>query len=243
MIWVLFLWLGMAQATDEAYRLTWDLQVQNQNVGRRILVIKDLEGRFKRRVMEVWTEVNASMMGARFTYRQRLTGHVIGGPASFHSVIEQSGRPKEIQGRRAGAGWQVSIVDKGRARSWTLDADAVDLSTVDLFNPNARTHLTRLQHVRMLSAETGDILEGDIRSMGPTRLHIAGRNVEVQGYALESEDTKATFYFNGDGLLVKYEMYLIGLSMTGTLSKPPPKGKDEFPVALGTGRVEEFNLL
>ena len=109
MIWVLFLWLGMAQATDEAYRLTWDLQVQNQNVGRRILVIKDLEGRFKRRVMEVWTEVNASMMGARFTYRQRLTGHVIGGPASFHSVIEQSGRPKEIQGRRAGAGWQVSV--------------------------------------------------------------------------------------------------------------------------------------
>ena len=95
----------------------------------------------------------------------------------------------------------------------------------------------------MLSAETGDILEGDIRSLGPTRLHIAGRNVEVQGYALESEDTQATFYFNGEGLLVKYEMYLIGLSMTGTLSKPPPKGKDEFPVALGSGRVEEFNLL
>ena len=45
MIWVLFLWLGMAHATDETYRLTWDLQVQNQNVGRRILVVKDLEGR------------------------------------------------------------------------------------------------------------------------------------------------------------------------------------------------------
>ena len=243
MFWLLFFILSWAQAADETHRLTYELQLENQHVGRRILVVKDIEGTFKRRVMEVWTEVNAQTLGSRFTYKQRLTGHVMGGPASFHSVIKQSGRSKEIQGRRAGVGWQISIVEKGRARSWSLDSEEVDLSTVDLFNPDARTHLTRLKYARIFSAETGDILEGEVRPLGQSRLHIAGHNVDVQGYSLQSDNTQATFYFTGDGLLVKYETYLIGLAISGTLMKPPPPGRDEFPVAMGLGQVQESNLL
>lgn len=243
MFFLLFFLLGGAQASDETHRMTWDLQVNNQHVGRRILVVKDIESTYKRRVMEIWTEIDAATMGSRFTYKQRLTGHVMGGPASFHSVIEQSGRPKEIQGRRAGTGWQVSIVEKGRVRSWSLDADQVDLSTVDLFNPDSRVHLTRLKYARLFSAETGDILEGEVRSLGLSRLFIGGSNVEVQGYSLQSETTQAFFYFNGEGVLVKYETHLVGLNISGTLTKAPNAGVDEFKVSMGLGRVEETELL
>jgi hypothetical protein len=243
MFWLFVFLLGFAQAEENSQRLTWDLEVDGQHVGRRIVAIRDVQGRFQRRTMEVWTEVNATTLGSRFSYKQRLTASIAGGPAAFHSVVTQSGRPKEIQGRRAGLGWQISVVAKGRARSWALDADAVDLSTVDLFNPNSRVHLTRLKYAKLLSAETGDILEGEIQSLGSSRLFVGGQSVQVQGYRLQSDTTQATFFFTAEGLLVRYETYLVGLPLSGTLSTAPPPGADEFPVAFGPGQITETNLL
>ena len=119
----------------------------------------------------------------------------------------------------------------------------MDLSTVDLFNPDSRVHLTRLNSARVLSAETGDILEGEVQSLGTSRLYVGGKAIQVQGYRLKSDTSEATFYYTSEGVLVKYESYLVGLAISGTLTEAPPAGRDEFPVAVGTGKVEETDLL
>ena len=240
---MLILWFGVAYAGVESQTFIWDLKVENQRVGSRKLVLKDMEGKYKRRVIESWTEINAQNLGSQFTFQQRLTGHIMGGPASFHAVIEASGRPREIQGRRSGLGWQVSVVEKGRARSWELAADQVDLSSVDLFNPDSPVHLTRLSHARILSAETGAILEGKLTPLGASRIYIDGEPVVVRGFQLKSESTDASFFFDSEGVLVRYQTFLVGLSLSGTLRTPPPRGRDHFKVYVGSQRVTETDIL
>jgi hypothetical protein len=41
---------------------------------------------------------------------------------------------------------------------------------------------------------------------------------------------------------VKYETTLLGIPLTAELAKPPPGGLDDFPVAVGTPKVEASDL-
>jgi len=240
---LLFLLVGGANAEDSVSQMTWDLAVGETIVGTRTLTIKEYNNTNpRRRMLQGWTEIDAAHMGTRFTYKQRLTAHASGGPASFQAVIEQSGQPREIQGRRMGGGWQVNITEGTKTRSWSLDSSQVDLSTVDLADPQSSVPISRLNSARLLSAETGLILEGDIMPMGASTLNVDGKSVAVQGYRLSSDEAKATFYYTPEGVLVRYETYLVGLSISGTLRNAPPPGVDDFSVLFLRPRILESDL-
>ena len=234
---MLFLLAALASATDLQHSLVWDLSVQGKVMGTRKLTIKYVtEGAATRRILESYTDLDGQVGPIRARYRQRMTAHVAPGePASFHSVVEENGRLMEIQGRWTPSAWMVTTTADRKSRAVDLPLNRVDLSTADLMDPYSRIGLDSLTEARVLSAETGDVFQGPVASLGVEELTISGTPVQVTGWSWTNPQGKSTFWYTSDGFLVKYQTQLLGITLDAILHDPPPGGVDDFPVASGTG--------
>lgn len=242
MLVTLLLLLATARADERVQELTWDLSWQGKPVGQRTLTVKyvPIEGGY-RRVINGETSIDASGAGFDFSYRQKLTAMAQFEASSFHSVVEENGEAREIQGRLTGLGWVVSLVQHGRAKEWELPATEIDLSTADLFDPESRVPLSAFDHIRVLAAETGDVWEGKVERIGSSELLVAKQAVPVTGYAIDPPQGRAAFYYTTDGVLVKYTYQVMGQTFEAVLHDPPPPGIDDTPlgkVGKGIGEVE-----
>jgi len=242
---MLALFLTAALAAPPESTLTWDLSVGGAPVGTRTVTVRVLPGaNGTRRIIEAFTEINGRVGPIDLSFRQRLTGNAEGGsPASFHSVIDDNGSASEVQGRWTPGGWIVSTNLGGRARSADYPISRIDLSTVDLMDPESRVGFgSQRETVRMLSAITGEVQTGPVASLGSSEVLVNGTPVPVEGFSWTSPEGKANFYFSTEGYLVKYETHVMGIALNGILRKAPPGGIDDFPVAVGRPSVEVLPL-
>ncbi len=223
--------------------LTWNLTLEGQDLGQRTTTVKYLpvDGGMKR-VLESWTELQGKLGPVPMAYQERLTAHAGVEPASFFAVQETNGKPKEVQAQRVALGWKVSISDGGRTRTYDIPASRIDLSTADLFDPASRVPLSRFAEVRVLSAETGTILEGTVEPLGPSTLTVDGEEVDVQGWGFTHPEGRGEFWYTADGFLVRYDMAVLGYTVRGQLTEPPPRGMDDAPLDDGAGGIEEIEL-
>ncbi len=233
-----------AFATDFQHQVSWKLSVNGAPIGHRDVTVKYVHGDpGTRRIVESWTELDGAIGPVRLKYRQRMTATAEGrDPASFQSVIEENGRGREVQVRWTPAGWLVTTVADGRSRTVTVDPARIDLSTADLFDPDSRIGFGSREGARILSAETGEILQGPVVDLGDAVVQVATDTVPVHGWAWDAADGRSTFWYSAEGFLVKYELQLLGFAVTAVLSAPPPGGIDDFPVGLGRVAVEELPL-
>ncbi len=232
-----------ALAGDLVQELTWDVLYEGQKVGERTATIKyvpDQDG--TRRIIESTTTIDATAKGIPYTFEQRLTAHAGNTPASFHSVVKDNGAPREIQGRYTPVGWTVSVVERGRTRSWDLAATKVNLSSADLLDPETRVPLTALQSAQLMSVETGEVITGDVKNLGTSEVDVGGTPMAVNGVAWESSTGPSTFYYTSDGVLVRYEIDVMGKSLVATLREAPPPGVDDRPVPTGASGITEVEL-
>lgn len=235
---MLFLLLAtLALAADLQHTLVWDLSVQGNPVGTRKVTIKYVtEGVATRRILEAFTDVDGQVGPIRARYRQRMTAHVAPGePASFHSVVEENGRLMEIQGRWTPSIWMVTTTADRRSRSAEYPLNAIDLSTADLMDPYSLVGFDRRSTARVLSAESGDVVQGPVVALGVEELSVKGSAIQVTGYQWTSPQGQSTFWYSADGFLVKYQTQLLGITLDAVLHDPPPGGVDDFPVAAGSG--------
>ena len=102
---VLSLALGLFAATsalaEEPQKLTWDLTVDGRKVGTREVTIRELAGQQGIRMLEGWTEIEASALGLKYSYQQRLSGMAGPEPVAFHSVLSDQGDAREVQASHA----------------------------------------------------------------------------------------------------------------------------------------------
>ncbi len=246
MLFALVALTGLAGAADLEHKLSWDLSVQGQKVGTRELTVKYIrdEGAVGfRRVVESWTEMAGAVGPMRVTYRQRMTAHASGRePASFHSVIDENGSGLEVQARWSPSAWWVTTSTSGRSRTIDMPLNRIDLSTADLMDPDTRYPLSHYDELRLLSAETGEVLTGPLEHIGTSNITIGGQKVQVHGHVWTSPEGKSEFYYSADGFLVRYEIQLLGISLSAILNHAPPGGVDDFPVRVGAPAIEEINL-
>jgi len=246
MLFALLALTGLAGAADLEHALTWDLFVQGQKVGTRELTVKYIrdEGAVGfRRVIESWTEIDGTVGPMRVTYRQRMTAHASGRePASFHSVIDQNGSALEVQARWSPSAWWVSTSTSGRSRTIDMPLNRIDISTADLMDPDTRYPLAHFDELRLLSAETSEVLTGPLDALGASNITLGDRTLQVHGYAWTSPEGRSEFYYSADGFLVRYEIQLLGIALSAVLNKPPPGGVDDFPVRIGSPSIEEIAL-
>ena len=170
MSWVALLAFAfVAQAEKMEHKLSWEISVSGQRIGQRDITIKYVPGEDvgRRRILESWTEIDGNAGPMRLVYRQRMTAHATERePASFHSVMEQNGVPVEVQARWTPSAWWVTTNSAGRQRTVDVPVNRIDISTADLFDPDTRFPLARFEQVRILSAETGATLVGDVKDLG-----------------------------------------------------------------------------
>ena len=242
MLWIAF--AAAAFAADLEQKLTWDVQLDGKPIGYRTLTAKWYfqEDGTERRVLQVWTELDASILGLEYQFRERLTANIGNDVAAFHAVSDLSGDITEVQARKSGGEWILSSGYDGSSATKEWPASAIDLSTADLIDPGSRFPLSHYDVVRVLSAETGDIWQGPVNPLGTSTISVAGDPVPVTGYEWSPEDGEARFWYSADGYLVRYEITVLGKELVGTLTEPPPLGTDEAPVNPAGNTLQEISL-
>lgn len=234
---------GDAFAGADVQRVTWDVLLDGHKVGtRNATVTTERHGDESTRVIESFTSLNATVGPVSLVWRQRLTSVGERVPASFQSKLDENGEPRLVQVGWQAEGWTVSLGDRRGTRTQVVAPYQVDLSTADLIDPGSRWRLDRFTHVKVLSAETGEIWEGSVESLGSTTLEIGDKPVTVDGWAWVSPEGRSTFWYSDDGWLVRYEMRVLGHNLEGVLTQAPPPGPDAFPVSFGTPKVEVIAL-
>lgn len=241
-MWTLLTSIVLAAPVEP--ELTWSLSVNGKPVGTRTVKVRIVPGDHgTRRIMESYTSVSGSVGPVAIDFRQRMTAHAEGGdPASFHSVVDANGDASEIQGRFSPAGWTVTTNIGGRLRTSDFSPGRIDLSTADLLDPESRISLARAGSIRLLSAETGEVLEGSVTRLGGKEIRIAKTPVAVEGFAWASPEGTSSFWFSPEGYLVQYEILNFGVPIAGVLTAPPPAGIDDFPVRVQPPAVERIPL-
>lgn len=238
-------WLMVTQgALAGDTTLVWDLSVKGVNVGSRELTVRTMDGADgQSRILESFTDINGMVGPLKVRWRQRMTAHVDARePAAFTSVVDQNGSLLEIQGRWTPTGWQITSTTNGRSRSTDMPLSRVDLSTADLMDPSSRLPLSHYDEVRVLSAESGEVLVGPVEKLGVSEVTIDGQAIQVTGYAWTSPQGRSELMFSADGWLVKYSAQLLGIQVDALLRDPPPGGSDDFPVAVRPPKVEALDL-
>jgi len=225
--------------------MTWQVTYQGKPVGERTVTVKYVPEKLgMRRIIESETSLDGHQAGLPYTFAQRMTATAVGrSPASFHSVVDDNGTPREVQGRLVGGQWMVTLVESGRSKTWEVNGSDIDLSTADLFDPQSFVPLSKFSTVKVLSAETGDIWTQPVGRLGPSEIPIAGKKIPVEGWAVEPPQGKASFWYTTDGVLVRYDYRWMGRIVQAELTAPPPPGVDDAPVApSGVQAVRETNL-
>jgi hypothetical protein len=213
---------------------TWSLAVDGQEVGTREIRVR-YEGTSGERVriLEAYTEFHSGeRRKTRTDYRQRLTANAReGSPASFHSVIDADGDPREVQARFSDGRWSVTVAEMSGVRSYDLRPARVDLSTVDLFDPESDRKIAGLANARILSAEVGKILEGPVIALGSSDVVVGDELLAVEGYEWQTELGPWRFWYAANGFLVRYEVPLMDHVVRAELIGSAPRAIDEFPVS------------
>jgi hypothetical protein len=241
----LCLWsVGVADAATADSQLVWTLSVKGQVVGSRQLTVKYLEADGgTSRALESYTDIDGTIGPLKVHWRQRLSAHIDARePASFTSVVDQNGQVVEVQGRWTPSKWAITTTANGRSRASDLPLNRVDLSTADLMDPYTLLPLAHYSTAKILSAETGEVLEGPVENLGVSEIKVKGAPIQVTGYAWTSSQGRSEFYYSADGYLVKYKTQLLGVDLEAVLAEPPPGGVDDFPVASTRPKVEVLDL-
>ncbi len=243
---------GMAQgnpepATMAAPETVWNLKFQLKQgstvVGHRDVKIRNMAvikpGDPEVRIMESWTEVKLPIAGRTVSARQRATARTSRGRTQFTAVTDEDGRMREVQGKRLEDGrWSLSVVEGGKVAGQELRPGLVQLSTLDLLDPDARLRLLDRPTARLLLVETGEIMEGRVENLGEGSLQIGGTEVLVERIALHAPAGRLLLQWNLEGVLVAYELTVLGQKLEATVSEAPKArswGTVEAPTRFGRG--------
>jgi len=239
MLW----WLALAWADPRPpTSLSWALTVDGVAVGWRRVDISWADA--EHRVFTGGMTLDGSALDGKLRkirYEQALSANSQQGrPASFTASIDDGRRAREVQARRTGTTWTIVVSEDGEARTHTLPHTRVDLSTVDLLDPESERSLLGRDYARILLAETGKIEEGAVRRVGTQRVMVVDEEVEVLEWS--TSEGPYRLWYAPNGWLVRWEVPLMGLRVQGVLQGEAPRATDEFPVGDPVGTIEVFNL-
>lgn len=226
--------VALALAGDPT--LIYDLSVDGKRVGeRQVTVTYQQTERGEIRLIQSWTEIQVSWAGAPMVWRQRLSAKEGSTPA-FTSVVDEAGRPREIQGRMSSDRfWTVTVGDKGTINTYNLRPSEVTLTSVDLIDP-VRSRLLVAGPVALLLAETGTVLNGTVQDGGPTTVTVGGQEVSAHRWILRAAEGEQVLTFTDDGVLVAYDTALLGRTLSAKArALPPPPSFGAAPTLQGGG--------
>ncbi|MFT5680062.1 MAG: hypothetical protein ACI8RZ_000967 [Myxococcota bacterium] len=239
---------GSAQAEDPR-TVAFDLLMNGEVVGSREVTLRYIppeEGvsEHEVRVTQTWTQIDADIAGWTFTVRNRTTSHATNFRSSFTSSVSVNGDLSEIQGRTTDNGrWKVSEIRSGKHNTRELRPSEVDLSTMDLLDPIRSQAISDLTDIHLLSAETGDVIDGVLEDLGEDDLTIGGRTVAIHRWGVDTNEGRLELAWDAEGLLLESSMVIRGQVIETRLKAlPPPREYGAFELSMDTPSIEEEEL-
>jgi hypothetical protein len=244
---LLLLLAAPAALRAETRGFRYQLLADNRATGTREVKLNYLPGeRGEVVTVEAWTDLAFGLGGsATYRFKQRLGGR-FGGSRSFTSSVNDNGVVREVQGQVEPTGaWSVIIVEGGQARQWSHPADAIDLNSAELLDPERglRT-IEQVGTLRVLVAETGRILTGPLEPLGTKTVQVGSRSVQVRQFRWSPPEATMVLSYDVEGLLVSYETSVAGRPVAARLNAlPAPRSYEEtFSLPLDTNPVGEEGI-
>ncbi len=237
--------LALASPTAQADEqpLSYQLLAQDRPIGSRDVTIKYIPtSTGELRLLEAWTSFVLPIAKGTLGYEQRL-GARFGGDRGFVASMATSGKVSEVQARQDVDGtWGVTKAGVAGAHSERLPADAVDMVSSELFDrERALRTLQAVQTLRLLSAETGSLMEGPLTDLGPATMAVGPDEIEVQRFRFEPPEGAMTLAYSNEGWLVAYDYQILGLLVGARLQRLPAARSFDTVIdtPLTTGTVSE----
>ena len=159
---MLFLLLAtLSVQADEVEELTYQLTVAGQPVGRRTVTVRYLQEENREvRLLESYTELSFAAGKDGVTFTQRLGGQGRSPAGTFNATTATDGEVSEVHAVRRSEGWTVTTVAPERLATEAYSHRDVDASSLTLIDPGAAGYLSGRTRLRVLAAETGEVLDG-----------------------------------------------------------------------------------
>jgi len=210
-------------AFGETQEMVYDLILSGDSVGRRRVTVRYLPGKAGEvRVIESYTELSVPLGKRSFGFVQRLSGMGAPGAAGFVATTREMGKPYEVQLTERLDGWRVSLTENQRLAHWNLEKGAFDATSLTLVDPEAATEvLSDRSTLRVLSAETGKVVEGKLVALGAGSVAVAGTSVPVSRWAWELPSGRVELAYGPEGHLVAYNLLVGGKVVQARLQQVP----------------------
>jgi len=237
--------LGLAEASAETQTLRYTLSYKGEDVGHRDLKIRFIPGAYgEKRFIESWTEFQIELARTPFAYKQRLSGLAKSRPAGFSASMAEGNHLREVQAVGQPEHWMVTHAEYGRTWSLPVEKNDFDATSLTLVDPGAKGFLDDLLRLRVLSAETGQIIEGGVSNQGQSSVQIGGQQVMAQHYSWRLDSGAIELAYAESGHLLRYTVSVAGQTLVATLDNlPPPRSfEEDMPASLMGGTIEEEAL-
>jgi hypothetical protein len=198
----------------------------------------------ERRFIESWTEFQIQIARTPFVYKQRLSGLGKSRPMGFSAAMAEGGHLREVQVVSQPEYWQVTHAEYGRTWSMTVPKDSFDATSLTLVDPGAKGFLDDLLRLRVLSAETGQVIEGSLSRKGERPVVLGGKQVMASHYTWQLDSGAIELAYGEGGYLLRYTVSVAGQTLVATLDAlPAPRTYEEdMPTSLVSGVIEEEAL-
>ena len=215
------MWLALlaGSALADEQKLVYDLFVGKSDVGDRELTIRYLarEGG-ERRVLSVITTADAPM--GHVSCRQSAQSSPRG--ANFTTSLQVGDAVSQVQGiLLPTGGWQLVVADGTGVAESTLRSTEARISSLDLYDPGRTVLLSQPGRLGILIAETGRVLEGDLKAGESAQIRIGGRAVAATKYVMEGEGGRGEFYVDENGVLLRSDLDFFGGTVSAVARSVP----------------------
>jgi hypothetical protein len=217
-----FVFFSTVAWADEQ-RLMYDLFLDKADVGDRELTIRYLSREDgERRVLSVVTKAETPL--GSVSCRQSAQSSPRG--ANFTTSMQLGAEVSQVQGiQLPTGGWQLVVADAAGVAESTLRAGQARITTLDLYDPGRTVLLTQPGPVGILIAETGRILDGELKAGEPVSIKIGGKATAVTKYVLEGAGGKGQFYVDDNGVLLRSDLDFFGGTMS-TVARAVPEARN-----------------
>jgi len=242
---ILTVLLGMPHANAETQELRYTLSFNGSDVGHRDLSIRYIDSeQGEKRFIESWTEFNVRVAQRDFGYKQRLSGLAKTRPMGFSAAMSEDGHLREVQVAQQPERWIVTHAEYGRSWALPVATGSFDATSLTLVDPGAKGFLDNVLVLKVLSAETGTVVTGQLQREGQSVLAINGSEVQVDTYKWHAEGGAVELAYNDEGYLVTYSITIAGQDLTATLDAlPPPRSfEEDMPSVYQAGTIVEEAL-
>jgi hypothetical protein len=143
--------------------------------------------------------------------------------------VNDNGTLREVQGRRDWDGtWQITRVEDDGRSHFAHRRTAVNTTSMDLLDPDARPLVDFGPLLHVLVVETGLVLDGEVEELEDGEIEIGGQTVTVRRTAWTPVGGRVELAWSEDGLLLAYQVAVLGKTVQATartVPKPPTYGQ------------------